>query len=68
MHRNISAGAAASRLSYLTEGYISANPGLTGWVKNMGTIAYSTGTATGINITFSSSVTGNITIYVKSKY
>jgi hypothetical protein len=66
--RNISGGSGSSRLHFLTEGYLIANPGITGWAKNMGTISYSTGIATGITLTMSVATTGTMTIHVKSKY
>lgn len=66
--RNISGGAGSSRLTFVTEGQTSANPGFTGWIKSFGTIGYSSGTATGITLTSNSVFTGSITIVVKAKY
>ena len=67
--RNATAGAgSAFRLSYLTEGFSSQNPALSAWGKNMGTISYSSGIATGIIFTYSTAITGSMTIIVKAKY
>ena len=66
--RNISGGPGSGRMTYLCEGFTQANPGVTGWNRSMGTIAYTSGIATGITLTFSLAVTGTYTIYVKSKY
>lgn len=66
--RNISGGAGSSRLTYLSEGFNGANPGIISWGKTMGTVSYASGTATGIIFTYSVAVAGSITIIVKAKY
>ncbi len=66
--RNISGGSSGSRFTYLSEGFSAANPGITAWIKSSGTVAYSSGSPTGITFTYSAAVTGSITIIVKSKY
>jgi hypothetical protein len=66
--RNISGGSSGSRFTYLSEGFSAENPGITAWIKSFGTVAYSSGSPTGITFTYSHAVTGSITIIVKSKY
>ena len=66
--KSITGGAASGRINYLSEGQVSANPGFTGWIKNMGTVSYTSGNTTGITLTMSTATSGSMTIIVKAKY
>jgi len=66
--KSFSSGSGSGRFHYLTEGQHAQNPGFTGYEKRMGSVFYSTGNLTGINLTASSGVTGSFTIIVKAKY
>jgi hypothetical protein len=58
---------ASGRTQFLVEGFNANNGGTTGWLKSMGYSSYTSGTPTGISLTVSTTVTGSITITVKSK-
>jgi hypothetical protein len=66
---NVGSGTSPFRLTYVNEGFNSDNPGIKAWSRNTGTISFGNGTGlTGIQLTYNLTVTGSITIVVKSKY